>query len=273
MLSVSNLLCDAESGTERLRYGHRASDAAADPTPKPVVVWALTAACNLRCVHCYASASPGPAPNELTDDEGRRLLDDLAAFGVPAVLFSGGEPLARPSALALLRYARSVGLRCTLSTNGLLVTDAVADDLAAAGVQYVGISIDGTPARHDRLRGRHGAFEGSVAAIDRCRRAGLKVGVRFTVHALNRDDLDAVFELCDEHGVDRLCVYHLAYAGRGQRLARADLTSEQTRDVVDRVFARVIANWAAGRRLEVLTVGNHADAAYLLWTLERTDPA
>jgi len=274
MLSLSNILCDQISGTENLRYGHKRADAdLADPTPRPVVVWALTKACNLKCVHCYASATREPSPDELTDDQGKALLDDLKAFNVPAVLFSGGEPLVRASALDMIGYARSIGLRCTLSTNGLLISDSVADKLAEIGLQYVGISIDGVEARHDRLRGLKGASRDTWAAIDRCRSRGIKVGVRFTVHALNQDDLEAVFDLCDEHNIDRLCVYHLAYSGRGEGMQRVDLSSEQTRDVMNRIFARVQRNQQVGRNLELLTVGNHADAAYVIWTLEQSDPA
>ncbi len=273
MLSVSNLLCDQISGSEDLRYGHRRADASrTDATPKPVVVWALTKACNLRCVHCYASATPDRDPTELTDEEGRALLDDLKAFDVPAVLFSGGEPLVRPGAIDMIAYARSIGLRCTLSTNGLLITKDVADQLAKVGLTYAGISIDGSEKRHDKLRGKQGAFAGTWEGVRRCKDAGIKVGIRFTVHALNQEDLEHVFDLCDEHEIDRLCVYHLAYAGRGGGMQKVDLSSEQTRDVVDRIFARTRANHDAGRKMEVLTVSNHADAAYLIWTLEQTDP-
>jgi len=273
MFSLTNILCDQSTGTEQLRYGHRGLDrGATDATPRPVVVWALTKACNLRCVHCYASATPDAQPDELSDEQGRELLRDLKAFDVPAVLFSGGEPHVRATALDLIAYARSIGLRCTLSTNGLLIDDAVADRLAEIGLQYVGISVDGVEARHDKLRGQAGAFKKAWAAIDRCRQRGIKVGVRFTVTALNESDLEAIFDLCEDHHVDRLCVYHLAYAGRGGNLLRVDLSSDQTRDVMNRIMRRVRYNHAVGRDLEVLTVSNHADAAYVIWTMEQTEP-
>ena len=274
MLSISNLLCGRRAGNEALRYGHvrRGGTPGGGGVPRPVVVWALTKACNLRCVHCYASATPGPAPGELSFVEGVRLLDDLRDFEVPAVLFSGGEPLARPDALRLIGYAQSVGLNCTLSTNGLLIDDATADALAELGLRYVGISLDGSPAKHDRLRGKQGAFEQSVAAIGRCRGRGIKVGVRFTVSGLNLSDLDAVFDVCLEQGVERLCVYHLAYAGRGGNLQDVDLTARQTRAAVDRIIERTREAAADGRGLEVLTVGNHADAGYLLLKLEAEAP-
>ena len=281
MLSVSNLLCNHAAGNEKLRYGHtrpirratHAGPSLANPSaPRPVVVWAVTKACNLRCVHCYASADPHASPDELTHEEGRALLRDLAGFGVPGVLFSGGEPLSRGDTPELIAYAQSLGLACTLSTNGLLIDDAMADRLADLGLRYVGISIDGAAARHDKLRGLKGAFDQSVAAIDRCRDRGIKVGLRFTVHGLNQQDLDLIFDLAVTHRVPRLCIYHLAYAGRGGSMRKVDLTSQQTRDVVDRIFERTRRCHEEGHQVEVLTVGNHADAAYLVMQLEQADP-
>jgi len=269
MLSISNILCGHRAGNEALRYGHTQRE---DGIPRPVVVWAVTRACNLRCVHCYASADATPAPGELTHEQGKALLDDLKAFDVPAVLFSGGEPLVRPDTLDLIAHARDIGLNATLSTNGTRIDANMAGRLADLGLRYAGISLDGIAARHDKLRGMSGAFDLALAAIDHCRARGIKVGVRFTVHALNQDDLDAIIDTCNEHDVQRLCVYHLAYAGRGGKMQKADLTAEQTRRVVDRIIDRTRALHAAGYPLEVLTVSNHADAAYALLRLETEGP-
>jgi radical SAM protein with 4Fe4S-binding SPASM domain len=235
-------------------------------------VWAVTRACNLRCVHCYATATPDAESGELSNAEGRALLNDLKAFDVPAVLFSGGEPLARPDTPSLIEYAQSIGLICTVSTNGVLIDKIMADRLQALGLKYVGISVDGVEHRHDKLRRLKGAYKSTVAAIDRCRERHMKVGMRFTVHALNRMDLDEIFDLCLEHDVQRLCIYHLAYSGRGGKMQKVDLTAEQTREVVEHICARTQACHDAGARLEVLTVGNHTDAAYMLMKLEKTDP-
>ena len=273
MLSITNLLCGQRAGNEAMRYGHTRPARSRDGrVPRPVVVWAVTKACNLRCVHCYASASPGPAPGELSFAEGVALLDDLRRFRVPAVLFSGGEPLVRPDVLRLIDYAQFIGLNCTLSTNGVLLDEEKADALAEGGLRYVGISLDGGAAKHDRLRGKKGAFDQSVAAIRHCRERGIKVGVRFTVTGLNLSELDAVFDLCLRYDVQRLCVYHLAYAGRGGNLQDVDLTARQTRAAVERVMDRALAASTAGHRLEVLTVGNHADTGYLLLRLEGEAP-
>jgi len=268
VLSVSNLLCDHAAGNERLRYGHTNNGGA----PRPVVVWAVTKACNLRCVHCYASATPGPADGELTREEGFALLDDLKAFNVPAVLFSGGEPLVRPDTLDFIQYASSIGLSCTLSTNGMLIDEAMADRLATVGLKYAGISVDGLENQHDKLRGQQGAFQGALNGIRNCRSRGIRVGVRFTVHALNQEYLDDIFQFCLDNDVQRLCVYHLAYSGRGGKMQKVDLTGTETRQVVDRLFDLTRKSHDEGRELEVLTVDNHADAAYLLLQLEKTDP-
>jgi len=147
VLNVSSLCGVRASRSDALRYGARR---AGEHTPassterRPVVVWNSTKACNLACTHCYASAKAGPAPDELTTEEAITFLDDLADYGVPAVLLSGGEPLVRPDVLELIAHGISRGLRFTLSTNGTLIDKQTAVAIAAAGVTYVGVSIDGS---------------------------------------------------------------------------------------------------------------------------------
>jgi len=276
MFSITNIFCNHNTGTEHLRYGHKpltkqlASLHDPDAAPRPVVVWAVTKACNLRCVHCYAAATPHAAPGELSFDEGRDLLDQLADFNVAAILFSGGEPLARPDTLDLIAHARFLGLPVTLSSNGTLLDDRAASRLADLGVKYVGLSIDGRPSTHNKLRGAPDAFNQTLKGLRIARKHGIKTGIRFTVHKLNRHELDDVIDLCIQERVGRLCVYHLAYAGRGnQRIA---LPADQTRQTVDHLIDRTIALHDQGQRLEVLTVGNHADAAHAILRLTETDP-
>lgn len=277
MVSVSRLLCGTVSAGDALRYGRQSGclpahllHFAADK--KPVVVWNCTRRCNLRCIHCYASSRDEEYPGELSTPEAMLLLEDLARFDVPTVLFSGGEPLLRPDLLDLIAYARSIGLRCVISTNGTRITPAVAAALKEAGAEYVGISIDGIGGTHDRIRGEAGAFEQALAGIRHCAAAGLRVGLRFTVHRLNRDQLPAVLDLLEAEPVSRCCVYHLAYAGRGEKLQRHDLTPEETRAVVDEIFDRVRDFHRRGIDKEVLTVDNHADGPYLYLQVVRDDP-
>ncbi len=275
MLSVTRLLGGAVSPGDVLRYGgglppHLLHFA---PEKRPVVVWNLTGQCNLHCLHCYASARTHPLPGELTTEEGERVLEDLAAMGVPVVLFSGGEPLLRGDIFRLASYARRLGLRTVLSTNGTLIDADMARRIREAGFSYVGISLDGLEGVHDKVRGVKGAFRRSLQGLALCRQLGLRVGIRFTVHRKNVDQLPHILDLAAEEGVDRFCLYHLAYAGRGEKVRHLDLSPRQTRQVVDYVFQRAEA-WAhRGLPLEVLTVDNHADNAYLLLRVQGRDPA
>jgi radical SAM protein with 4Fe4S-binding SPASM domain len=188
------------------------------------------------------------------------------------VLFSGGEPLIRPDLLELAAAARDVGMRTVLSTNGTLLDGEMAERAAAAGFSYAGVSIDGIGARNDKIRGKRGAFAAALGGIRAAKRAGMRTGIRFTIHALNRDDLGAVFELAEREGVDRLCVYHLAYAGRGERLSRHDLEPAETRAAVEEVLDRTEALGRCGSKIEVLTVDNPVDNVLLLMRVRRTQP-
>src|SRR3972149_180585 len=147
MLSVSRLLTGTATPGDALRYGRLSAGLPAhllhfSADKKPVVVWNVTRRCNLFCMHCYADSHNRPYPGELTTEEGRSLLDDLAQFGVPSVLLSGGEPLTRPDIFDLAAYARDKGLRCVLSTNGTLITPEVARKIQECGFSYVGVSLD-----------------------------------------------------------------------------------------------------------------------------------
>src|ERR1019366_434642 len=196
--------------------------------------------------------------------EGKRMLADLADFGVPTVLFSGGEPLMRSDVLKLASHAQALGMRTVLSTNGTLIDGRRAKRIAAAGFSYVGVSLDAIGPAHDKLRGKQHAFEEAIAGIRAAQGAGLRTGVRFTLHGLNREHLGPVFELAQAIGVNRLCIYHLAYAGRGDRLQRFDLSPDQTREAIEEVFDRVEALGESGSPLEGLTVDNPVGSALVL---------
>jgi heme d1 biosynthesis radical SAM protein NirJ len=277
VLSLSRLLCGTVSEGDALRYRRRSSELPPhllhfSEDKRPVVVWNVTRRCNLRCVHCYASAADRQFEGELTTREGMAVIDDLAAFGTPVVLFSGGEPLTRPDLFALSRYARERGLRAVLSTNGTLLTPDVAREVKERGFSYVGISLDGLGETHDRFRGKDGAFEASIAGIRACREAGVRVGVRFTITRRNRQELPAILRLLDAEDIPRFCMYHLAYSGRGRTMSAGALSAEETRMALDLLCDRVLDWRRRGVDREVLTVDNHADAAYLYLRVRREQP-
>ncbi|MCC6048780.1 MAG: 12,18-didecarboxysiroheme deacetylase [Thermodesulfobacterium sp.] len=274
MVGISKLYCGTVEASDPLRYRRRAKDLPShllqfSEDKKPVVVWNVTKACNLRCIHCYASADNRPSENELTTEEGFRLLEDLAQFGCPVVLFSGGEPLVRPDIFDLIAYAVRLGLRAVLSTNGTLIDHALAKELKKLGLSYVGISLDGIGEVHDRFRGSKGCFEKVVQAIENCQREGLKVGLRFTINKFNAEEIPKVFDFVEEMKIPRICFYHLVYAGRGTKLMEYDLSHEETRKWVDYIIDRTKELHDKGHKVEVLTVDNHADGPYLYLRMKR----
>jgi radical SAM protein with 4Fe4S-binding SPASM domain len=239
---------------------------------KPVVVWNVTQRCNLFCMHCYASSQNKEHPGELTHEQGISLLDDLAKFEAPTVLFSGGEPLTRPDLFELVSHASAAGLRCVLSTNGTLITPEAADRIAESGFTYVGVSLDGISGTHDKIRGKKGAFDEALRGLRLCRDRGVRVGLRFTIHSKNLDQLPAIFDLMETEGIDRCCVYHLAYAGRGDKIRSFDLTPQETRSAVEYIFDRAQDYHRRGVEKEILTVDNHADSILLYERVKRDDP-
>jgi radical SAM protein with 4Fe4S-binding SPASM domain len=271
MINLTKLYCGLSQPADALRYGqgHGAPRSAGER--KPIVVWNITRRCNLRCIHCYSDSDAREYPGELTWDQCRAVVDDLARFGVPAVLLSGGEPLIHPRFFDLAAYARGQGLRLTLSTNGTLIDRDAAQRLKELAFSYVGISLDGIGATHDHFRGRHGAFEKTVAAFRHCKAVGQKVGLRLTLSSNNIADLDRILDFIEAENIDRVCFYHLVYSGRGSGVV--DVTHEQTRVALDKILDRT-AQWAAsGRPREVLTVDQPVDGAYLYLRLKRENPA
>ena len=237
-----------------------------------MVVWNITRRCNLRCVHCYAHATEEAEADELTTTQGKDLLDDLAAYGAPVVLFSGGEPLVRKDLPELAAYAVSKGMRAVISTNGTLIRAATARTLKDIGLSYVGISLDGMREVNDRFRAVPGAFDAALEGIRNCQAAGIKVGLRFTINRFNVQEIPSIFQLIEEMDIPRVCFYHLVYAGRGSELVKEDLSLEDSRRTLDLIIDHTRRLHELGKPKEVLTVDNHADGPYLYLRMLKEDP-
>ena len=268
MIGISKLYCGTVEPSDALRYGRHSGSLPShllqfSADKKPVVVWNMTRACNLKCVHCYAQAKPVGGPDELSTEEGKALIDDLADFGSPVMLFSGGEPLMRPDLTTLIRHAVGRGMRAVISTNGTLITPDKALEFKDLGLSYVGISLDGLADINDRFRGVSGAFDQAVAGIRNSQAVGLKVGMRFTINKRNAMEIPVIFDLLEELNVPRICFYHLVYSGRGSALIDEDLAHDETRRVVDLIIDRTRDLHERGKPTEVLTVDNHADGPYV----------
>jgi radical SAM protein with 4Fe4S-binding SPASM domain len=273
MIDVSVLYGGIEAPSTPHRYGRaitqidppshqRMAVAKSAASRRPIVVWNLTRTCNLKCVHCYTDSAAQKYPDELTTQQCKTVLDDLAAFKVPAVLFSGGEPLVRPDIFELAAYARSLNLHVVLSTNGTLIDAEKARRFKELQFSYIGISLDSAiPAVHDEFRGVAGAFERTMRGFRHCVDAGQKVGLRLTLTRHTAQDLGRIFDFLEKEGIDRACFYHLCPSGRGKSLHA--LTPAESRKAIDTIFDRTADLIARGKRIEILTVDNHCDGPYL----------
>jgi len=277
MIGISKLYCGTVEPSDALRYGRSSSRLPShllqfSHDKRPVVVWNITRRCNLKCVHCYAHARNKPTDDELSTDAGMRLIEDLARFGVPVLLFSGGEPLARPDLPELAAYAVKKGMRAVISTNGTLITRPMAQTLKRIGLSYVGISLDGLEEINDRFRGVEGAFQKALRGINNCKEAGIKVGLRFTINKANVVEIPKIFKLIEEMDIPRVCFYHLVYSGRGSKLIQEDLSHAETRQAVNLIIDLTKALHDKGKPKEVLTVDNHADGPLLFLRLLKENP-
>jgi len=169
----------------------------------------------------------------------------------------------RKDILELAQYATSKEIRTVLSTNGTLLTRDVTRALKEIGLSYVGVSLDGMRTINDKFRGIKGSFDAAIKGIQNCKAVGLKVGLRFTMNRINVKDIPSIFDLLEKEQTERLCFYHLVYAGRGTRLIQEDLNHQETREAVDLIIDRTKDLHGRGKPVEVLTVDNHADGPYL----------
>lgn len=274
MISVTKLLFDTEYFGDSLRYSQKSKGALQGTTvgSGPVVVWNSTRTCNLKCAHCYMDSDYHKYAGELTTEEAKVFIDDLADFHVPVLLFSGGEPLIRPDFFELAEYAIAKGIRVTLSTNGTLITREVAQHLKDIGVGYVGISLDGLSEVNDKFRGKEGAFKAAMEGIQNCVAVGQRVGLRFTINRHNYEELDKIFDFIEAENIDRVCFYHLVYSGRGTQMVNEDVTPEESRRAMDIIIKRTRDFEERGLKKEILTVDNHCDGVYLYLNALGEDP-
>jgi Fe-coproporphyrin III synthase len=277
MIGISKLYLGAVEEADVLRYGGESGRLPShllqfSRDKKPVVVFNATRRCNLKCIHCYSESENINYAGELTTEEARALIDDLAQFGAPVILFSGGEPLMRPDLEELIGHAVGRGMRAVISTNGTLITEDRAARLKDLGLSYVGVSLDGLEATHDSFRNVTGAFGRAMDGVRNCMGQGIKVGLRFTINRLNVGEIGPIFELMEAEQVPRICFYHLVVSGRGAGIRQMTLSHGETRAAVDLIMDKTKVLFARGVTPEVLTVDNHADGPYVYLRLLREDP-
>ncbi len=184
-----------------------------------LVIWEVTQACDLACLHCRASAEPCRHPLELTGEEGFRLLDEIRGFGEPLMVFTGGDPLKRPDLFDLLSYSVRLGLRTTVtpSATPLLTAEAI-ERFRDSGISRMAVSLDGADAAaHDGFRRVAGSFDRTIFALEHARRIGLETQINTTVTRLNAGSLAGIAKLVAESGARLWSVFFLVATGRATR--------------------------------------------------------
>ncbi|HVN73921.1 MAG TPA: radical SAM protein [Methanoregula sp.] len=202
-----------------------------------LVVWDFTHRCNLKCVHCYQDAQQA-LPDELSTEEAKQVIRELAKEGVVVIAFSGGEPLMRKDFFEIAAYAHQHEIYVALASNGTLITPEVADRIFRAGVDYVEVSIDGKDAAsHDAMRGIPGAFDRSVAGIKNCVAKGIFTCIATTVTSANYDELPEIYALGKTLGVRRVMAFNFIPTGRGTAISEKDITPCQREDLLKYILS------------------------------------
>jgi radical SAM protein with 4Fe4S-binding SPASM domain len=196
-----------------------------------LVIWEVTQACDLACVHCRASAQSERHPKELTTEQGYRLLDQIKSFGDPLMVFTGGDPLKRPDLTELLRYSVKIGLRTNVTPSATpLLTEQAIDGFKAAGVSRMAISVDGhDAASHDDFRGVPGTFDRAMAALRHARDIGLDTQFQTTVTRRNMAHLPEIAEIVKDMRSKMWSLFFLIVTGRA--LADDDLMAPEYEQV------------------------------------------
>ena len=194
-------------------------------THKPrLIFWEVTKGCNLRCIHCRATATELSSTNDLPTTKALNIIKQVSQLSLPILVLSGGEPLFREDIFELASYARDCGLRVALATNGTLVDKEVAHKIVDAGVRRVSISLDGADAAtHDAFRGIPGAFDDALRGLRNLRDLGMSVQINMTIARHNAHQLPQVLDMARGLGADALHTFLLVPVGCGVNIAEEQM--------------------------------------------------
>lgn len=203
-----------------------------------IISWNTTNLCNMYCKHCYREA--GSKKNqELTTEEGKKLIDEIVKAGFKIMIFSGGEPLMRSDIFELVHYASQKGLRPVLGTNGTLITGEVAQKLKDAGTMGVGISLDSLDSqKHDSFRDFAGGFDLAVRGMENCLKIGLPFQIHTTVMDWNKDELENITDFAVEKKAVAHHIFFLVPTGRAVDIEEESLRAEEYEEIITRILKK-----------------------------------
>lgn len=203
-----------------------------------IISWNTTNACNLYCAHCYRDSGI-QAEDELTTEQGKKLIEEIAQAGFKIMIFSGGEPLMRPDIYELVAHAKAQGLRPVFGSNGTLITPEVAKRLKEAGVMAIGISLDSVdPESHNKFRAQEGCWQAAIDGMRNCRQAGLPFQIHTTVMDWNYDEVEGLTDLAIQEGAMAHHVFFLVPTGRAVNIEQESLRAEQYENLLRRIMEK-----------------------------------
>lgn len=203
-----------------------------------IISWNTTRECNLLCRHCYRDAGEKDQ-GELSTEEGKQLLEEIAKAGFKIMIFSGGEPLMRPDIYELVEHARKLGMRPVFGTNGTLITREIAQRLKDAGAAGIGISLDSLDAKkHDELRGVEGSWQQASEGMENCRTVGLPFQIHTTIFDWNDHEFEAITDEAVKRGAVAHHVFFLVPTGRGKDMALEALEQKRYERLLHRIIAK-----------------------------------
>ncbi len=203
-----------------------------------IVSWMTTNECNLKCKHCYQDAD-GAQEHELTTDEAKAMIEQIAQAGFKIMIFSGGEPLLRPDIFELVAHASSHGLRPVFGTNGILITEEVAQRLKECGAMAMGISVDSLDEKkHNEFRGHEDAHALTLAGIENCKKAGLPFQLHTTVVDWNKGEICAITDFAERIGAQAHYIFFLIPVGRGVYIEETSIDVQENEALLRAIMAK-----------------------------------
>ncbi|MCE5194288.1 MAG: radical SAM protein [Nitrospiraceae bacterium] len=199
------------------------------------IAWEITRRCNLRCVHCRSSSEMEVKDHpDFSKDEAFRILDDISSYAKPVIVLSGGEPLVRKDVFEIARYGTAKGLRMCLATNGVLVDDAICENIKASGIRIVSLSLDGSDEKvHDDFRSQKGAFQSTINAARLFKKHGIEFIINSSFTKRNQEEILKVYRLAKKLGATAWYMFMIVPTGRGEEIMSELISKEEYEEILD----------------------------------------
>lgn len=199
------------------------------------IAWETTRRCNLKCVHCRSRSELEITGHpDFSYQQALKIIDNITAYASPVLVLSGGEPLLRDDIFDIARYGTDKGLRMCLATNGTLVTSEVCKQIKQCEIKMVSLSLDGANAQtHDNFRDQHGAFDGTMQAIELFKSYDIPFLINSSFTKRNQDEIPQIYQLVKETGATAWYMFMIVPTGRGKEVVEELIPAERYDDILE----------------------------------------